>query len=88
MSKPYRLPQEGEQIVLDELQVQLVSPKDHPRISPSELEHIRRGGGLVDMDRDAKARLGAAAPKRSYLGQLLGNRMLLGVFNCLAVDFS
>ena len=58
----------------------IYSPKDHPRISPSELEHIQRGGGLVDMDQDARARLGAAGPKRSYLGQLLGNRMLLGVY--------
>jgi MFS transporter, ACS family, glucarate transporter len=56
------------------------SPKDHPRISAEELAHIERGGGLVDMDRDARARLADAGPKRSYLGQLLGNRMLLGVY--------
>jgi len=31
MSKPYRLPEVGEQIVLEELQVQLVRPEDHPR---------------------------------------------------------
>ena len=58
----------------------IYSPKDHPRISSAELAHIELGGGLVDMDRDAKARLTAAAPKRSYLKQLLGNRMLLGVY--------
>jgi hypothetical protein len=58
----------------------IYSPKDHPRIAASELAHIERGGGLVDMDRDAKARLSAAGPKRSYLAQLLGNRMLLGVY--------
>ena len=56
------------------------SPKEHPRVSRSELEHIQRGGGLVDMEQDAKARRSAAGPKRSYLGQLLGNRMLLGVY--------
>ena len=56
------------------------SPKDHPRVTPGELAHIERGGGLVDMDRDARARLAAAGPKRSYLKQLLGNRMLLGVY--------
>ena len=56
------------------------SPKDHPRISPAELEHIEQGGGLVDMDRDAKAPARRAGPKRSYLRQLLGNRMLLGVY--------
>ncbi len=31
MSKPYRLPQVEEQIVLDELQVQVVGPEDQPR---------------------------------------------------------
>jgi hypothetical protein len=31
MSKPYRLPQVEEQIVLDELQVQVVGPEDYPR---------------------------------------------------------
>jgi len=32
------------------------------------------------MDQDAKARRAGTGPKRSYLGQLLGNRMLLGVY--------
>ena len=58
----------------------IYSPREHPRISAGELEHIQRGGGLVDMDQDAKARRTVAGPKRSYLGQLLGNRMLLGVY--------
>jgi ACS family glucarate transporter-like MFS transporter len=58
----------------------IYSPKDHPGISAAELAHIESGGGLVDMDRDAKARLADPGPKRSYLGQLLGNRMLLGVY--------
>src|SRR6266702_1243802 len=31
MSKPYRLPQVEEQIVLDELQVQVLGPEDQPR---------------------------------------------------------
>lgn len=31
MSKPYRLPQVEEQVVLEELQMQLVNPEDHPR---------------------------------------------------------
>jgi ACS family glucarate transporter-like MFS transporter len=58
----------------------IYSPKEHPRIGAGELEHIQRGGGLVDMDQDAKARRTVAGPKRSYLWQLLGNRMLLGVY--------
>ncbi len=58
----------------------IYSPRDHPRISPGELDHIERGGGLVDMDRAAQARLAAAGPRPHYLGQLLRNRMLLGVY--------
>jgi ACS family glucarate transporter-like MFS transporter len=57
----------------------IYSPRDHPRISASELGHIERGGGLVDMDLAAQARL-AAGPRPNYLGQLLRNRMLLGVY--------
>jgi ACS family glucarate transporter-like MFS transporter len=58
----------------------IYSPKEHPRISPAELDYIQRGGGLVDMDQDAKARRTVAGPRKSYLAQLLGNRMLLGVY--------
>jgi len=32
MSKPYRLPQVEEQIVLDELEVRVAGPEDHPRL--------------------------------------------------------
>jgi ACS family glucarate transporter-like MFS transporter len=60
--------------------VTIYAPREHPRISPEELAHIERGGGLVDMDLEAQARLGTTGPKRSYLSQLLGNRMLLGVY--------
>lgn len=58
----------------------IYSPRDHPRISARELDHIERGGGLVDMDQAAKARAAAGGPKPAYLRQLLGNRMLLGVY--------
>lgn len=53
-------------------------PNDHPRISQSEYDYIKTGGALVDMD-SAKA-----APKQvdtlACLKELLGNRMLLGVY--------
>lgn len=61
------------------------SPKDHPRMTPAELAHIRDGGGLVEMDQG----LGQAAGKGpqvnrgvklGYLKQLLSNRMLAGVY--------
>jgi MFS transporter, ACS family, glucarate transporter len=55
------------------------SPKEHPRVQPAELEHIERGGGLVNMDLGAKT----GAPFKiewSHVRQLLRNRMLLGVY--------
>ncbi|SEJ97555.1 MFS transporter [Paraburkholderia diazotrophica] len=70
-------------------------PKDHPRISRAELDHIKEGGALVDMDGPKKrnvaneaathesnvaAQSNDEAPKWSYVKQLLCNRMLLGVY--------
>ncbi len=55
----------------------IYSPREHPRISPAELEYIAQGGALVDMDRPAARK----APFRwSHLRELLGHRMLLGVY--------
>jgi len=68
------------------------SPKDHPRISRAELDHIKEGGALIDMDGPKKraavnepaavASTQAAneVPKWSSVKQLLSNRMLLGVY--------
>jgi ACS family glucarate transporter-like MFS transporter len=59
------------------------SPKTHPRINKAELDYIAEGGALVNMDQGAgqKARTGAPeAPKWGYIKQLLGNRMLMGVY--------
>jgi len=58
----------------------IYSPRDHPRLSPREFEHIERGGGLVDMDRPAPIRPPGGDRKPGYLGQLLRTRMLLGVY--------
>ncbi|MPW20526.1 MFS transporter [Paraburkholderia sp. CNPSo 3157] len=70
-------------------------PKDHPRISRAELDHIKEGGALVDMDGPKKrnvadeaatresnvaAQSTDEAPKWAYVKQLLRNRMLLGVY--------
>ena len=57
----------------------LYSPKEHPLINKAELDHIERGGGLVDMDNAKKAKAGGG-PKLGYLKQLLSNRMLLGIY--------
>lgn len=51
-------------------------PADHPLANAAEVEHIRSGGGLVDLDRGA-----TAAPARpGLLTALLGQRMLIGIF--------
>ena len=51
-------------------------PADHPLANAAEVEHIRRGGGLVDLDR-------MPAPQTARPGlvvELLQHRMLLGIF--------
>ncbi len=55
-------------------------PRDHPRMSPGELDYLERGGALVDMDLAARTRVTAGRPPKPYLRQLLGNRMMLGVY--------
>ncbi|TCZ64890.1 MFS transporter [Roseicella aquatilis] len=57
----------------------LYSPKDHPYISKSELDYITQGGALVNMDQGA-AKNADNGPKWAYVKQLLGNRMLLGIY--------
>jgi MFS transporter, ACS family, glucarate transporter len=51
-------------------------PADHPLANAAEVEHIRSGGGLVDLDR-------SPAPKTTRPGlvfELLQHRMLVGLF--------
>jgi len=53
------------------------SPSRHKSISKREYAHIEEGGALVNLDRPAAA----AQPIRwSAVGQLLANRMLLGIY--------
>jgi MFS transporter, ACS family, glucarate transporter len=57
----------------------MFNPKEHPRVSEAELKYIEAGGGLVNMDLGAKA--GARFNvKWSHVRQLLGSRMLVGVY--------
>ncbi|MEO5824142.1 MAG: MFS transporter, partial [Vicinamibacteraceae bacterium] len=52
-------------------------PADHPMANAAEVEYIRRGGGLVDLDQGGRT----AAPARpGLLLALLRQRMLLGIF--------
>jgi ACS family glucarate transporter-like MFS transporter len=53
------------------------NPKEHPMISAQELEHIVQGGAVVDMD---SAQKGSSGPKWGYIKQLLGNRMMAGIY--------
>ena len=54
-------------------------PRQHAKLSSTELEYIAAGGALVDLDNDA-----VKAPRQPLqwrqLRQLLGSRMLLGVY--------
>ncbi len=53
------------------------SPSRHKGISKREYDHIEAGGALVNLDRPAAT----AQPIRwSIIGQLLANRMLLGIY--------
>jgi ACS family glucarate transporter-like MFS transporter len=55
------------------------SPKEHPWVSSAELEHIERGGGLVNLEMGARSgtRFNVKWPQ---VRQLLSSRMLLGVY--------
>jgi ACS family glucarate transporter-like MFS transporter len=53
------------------------APRDHPRMSEGELNFIEEGGALVDLEEQCRIRAG---PRWSEIKQLLGNRMLLGVY--------
>jgi ACS family glucarate transporter-like MFS transporter len=54
--------------------------KDQPLISQSEIEFIERGGGLVNVDRATGARSMARALSWAGVRQLLGQRMLVGIY--------
>jgi ACS family glucarate transporter-like MFS transporter len=53
---------------------------EHPLISPSEIEHIERGGGLVNIDRAAGAKPTSRALTWTGVWQLLQQRMLVGIY--------
>jgi len=55
-------------------------PKDHPRINAAELAYIQEGGALIDLESKDKAVATTKLDTGSAIRQLLGNRMLLGVY--------
>ncbi|MES2259926.1 MAG: MFS transporter [Pseudomonadota bacterium] len=58
----------------------IYGPKDHPRINAAELAYIEAGGGLVDLESGARTTQAAKVDTWGSIKQLLGNRMLLGVY--------
>ena len=58
----------------------MYGPKDHPGINEAEFDYIRDGGALVDLDASQNASAANNTPKWNYIGQLLSNRMMLGVY--------
>ncbi|MDE1180739.1 MFS transporter [Paraburkholderia sp.] len=60
------------------------NPASHPRVNRAELDYIEQGGGVVNGHTRAEAGAGNASAVRgaswSTVRQLLGNRMLLGVY--------
>jgi ACS family glucarate transporter-like MFS transporter/ACS family D-galactonate transporter-like MFS transporter len=56
------------------------NPADHPRVSRAELEYIQNGGGVVTGHKKARPDDIENTGGWSLVRQLLGNRMLLGVY--------
>ena len=56
----------------------IYGPKDHPRVSPAEVEMIERGGGLVNTDASASAKKNTLT--WATVKMLLSHRMLVGVY--------
>ena len=57
----------------------IYNPREQPRANAAELDHIERGGGLIDLETSGKS--GAQGGVRwAVIGELLGNRMLLGIY--------
>ena len=55
-------------------------PKDHPGINEAEFDYIKDGGALVDMDAAKDKVTADSGPNWDQIRQLLGNRMMLGVY--------
>lgn len=53
---------------------------DHPLISQAEIDHIERGGGLVNIDRAAGTKPTSRPLTWAGVAQLLQQRMLVGIY--------
>lgn len=55
-------------------------PKDHPKANAAEIAYIEAGGALVDLESKDRVAATTKIDTWSCIKQLLGNRMLLGVY--------
>lgn len=55
-------------------------PSRHPKVNQAEVDYIREGGGIVDMDSQPHQKRVNRLNTWACLRELLGNRMLLGVY--------
>jgi len=55
-------------------------PRQHPGISPAELQYIQEGGALVDLDSGSRGAQPSQVDTFACIKELLSNRMLLGVY--------
>jgi ACS family glucarate transporter-like MFS transporter len=68
-------------IVMSMIWLKLVyGPKDHPNINKAELDYIAAGGALIDLESKDKKVVSSKINTGSAIRQLLGNRMLLGIY--------
>ncbi len=55
-------------------------PNDHPGVNSAELDYMEQGGALINMDQKKDARKVSWAEKRHQIGQLVGSRMMIGIY--------
>ncbi|MRX10319.1 MFS transporter [Pseudoduganella sp. FT25W] len=58
----------------------IYGPKDHPKANAAEIAYIEAGGALVDLESKDKVAATTKLDTWACIKQLLGNRMLLGVY--------
>ncbi len=58
----------------------IYGPRDHPRVNQAEIDYIQAGGALVDLDGRVTAARSAGVDTFACIKELLGNRMLLGLY--------
>ncbi|XUM24516.1 MFS transporter [Bradyrhizobium oligotrophicum S58] len=58
----------------------MYGPKEHASVNQAELDYIKDGGALIDMEGAKDAKAASGGPTWSHIGELLSNRMMLGVY--------